>query len=66
MDKSIMKYICKSCSGEYETVCMDGLYYYHACAPVYSKDGTYTERADKRDENVGTNDDEKGRDVVIE
>lgn len=42
---------CKSCNGEYNVLCNDGLYYFHACPPVEVSENVFVERQDKRDEN---------------
>jgi hypothetical protein len=43
---------CKTCLGEYNDVCADGLAYYHTCPPVTIGPGQTQERANKRDENI--------------
>jgi hypothetical protein len=51
MDRTMIKFKCKICGGEYINVCTDGLQYYHACPPITDKDEKTTERPNKRDEN---------------
>lgn len=56
-----MRYKCKTCGGEYDDVCEDGLAYYHACSDITDKDEKTAPRPDKRDENVAKKLEGKGR-----
>lgn len=64
MDKPIIMLKCKTCGGEYEENCNDGLKYYHACADTIDITGKIVPVADKRDENVGKRLNGKGVDQV--
>lgn len=46
--------------------CIDGLNYYHACAPVSNGEDMFMERPDKRDENVKRERAGKGLEVIEE
>jgi hypothetical protein len=56
MDRGVMTFkACNTCGGVYPTTQADGLVYFHACAPAFDKaTRLYSERPNKRDENVKT------------
>ena len=65
MDRTMTKYKCNSCGGEYSDTCADGLAYYHACPLEKITENEYKERSDKRDENAGKKLEGKGRKEVV-
>lgn len=57
---------CKTCGGIYTDTFQDGTKYYHACPPIDLSDTKFTERPDRRDENVGKKLEGKGSESVTE
>lgn len=59
-----MKYKCKTCDGTYESICNDGLRYFHACPLVVDKDGVCIEMENKRDENIKSKLEGLGQEII--
>lgn len=57
------KKICKSCGGKYDPDQAGG--YYHACPPITVDGKTWTERLDKRDENIVVTGTEKVEGITV-
>lgn len=55
---------CLTCGGVYFSTNTDGTEYYHACAPVVNKLGITTEIPEKRDENIGVEQQGKGIQIL--